>query len=391
VICLMSRPNLAYPVEPVRPFYLIGHNTNSLAEIRAGLERGLNAFELDVNRDERGRLYVSHDAVDEAWPPSGEPPPRLVPFLTELRRLVDSPEGAPIALVIFDCKIAESELAVELLDAVRRELTQAGTSLHVIFSVPSLRRAETFFAPIHGRLTDHEALMIDEEDEPRRVAAFFAEKQVARAAYGNGISTVLGLGLPSPSLFGQMDLAVGLAAVENLRFVYPWVLVAESTIREFVRIGVHGAMVDIDHASTLTRVLDEPEFANQVRVAVRDDDPLAPCTSLLLEVTTADVSHAGTDAAVTFSLTAADGRVLSRTVDGSFNGRFERGTVTYVTMPGLALAPAQIRSITVAHDGAGVAPGWHLASIALKTCGHETKRVVFDCEVTRGSPVTRAW
>jgi len=265
----------------VRPFYLIGHNTNSLAEIRAGLERGLNAFEIDVNKDESGRLYVSHDAVGEPWLSDGETPPRIEPFLKDLRRLADSEEGRAIALVIFDCKVAEPELAFTLLDVVRSELTQGGSSLQVIFSVPSLSSADTFFEQIRGRLTDHEALMVDEEDDPQRVAAFFAEKQVARAAYGNGITTVFGLGLPSPSLAGQLDRAVALAARGSLGFVYAWVLVAEKTMREFVRMGVDGAMVDLDDADTLTRVLGEPEFADEIRLGQRSDDPLterAPVT-----------------------------------------------------------------------------------------------------------------
>ena len=264
----------------MRPFYLIGHNTNSLTEIRVGLEGGLNALEIDVHRDVEGRLYASHDAVAEPWLPTGEPPPRLEPFLAELGRLADTEEGARIALVIFDCKVAEPELAVALLDAVRTELTQGGTSLHVIFSVPSLGAAETFFEPLYGELTDHEALMIDEEDDPRRVAAFFAEKKVERAAYGNGITSVLGVGLPSPSLVHRMDVALALLGTGDLRFVYPWVLVAASTMREFIRSGVSGVMVDVSDTGTLARVLGEPEFANDVRLATRADDPLAPCASL---------------------------------------------------------------------------------------------------------------
>jgi len=374
---------------PVRPFYLIGHNTNSLAEIRTGLERGLNAFEIDVNEDARGLLYVSHDRVDEPWLPGGEPAPRVGPFLTELGRLAHSPAGQAIALVIFDCKVARPELALALLDAVRSELTHGGTSLHVIFSVPSLRAAETFFASLHGRLTDHEALMIDEEDDAHRVAGFFADQGVARAAYGNGISSVLGFGLPSPSLVWQMDLALALVAAGSLRFVYPWVLVAEKTLRAFVRSGVHGAMVDVERAAPFARVLGEPEFANEIRPASRDDDPLAERAALVLEVRTADVSHAGTDATVTFSLTAADGRVFTHTVDGFFNGRFERNSVTFVTLFGVALAPGQVRSITVSHDGAGLGPDWCLASITLRTRGHEPSHVVFDCEVTRDRPATR--
>ncbi|HEY3496691.1 MAG TPA: hypothetical protein VGK73_18455 [Polyangiaceae bacterium] len=256
----------------LRPIYLVGHNTNSIAEIEDGLARGLNAFEIDINKDEHDELFVSHGPVNGATALVTGPCPRLVPFLLELKRLVSSPAGSKIALVIFDCKISDPALAVELVDAVRTCLTGAGSSLPVIYSVPALSDARTFFEPIQSGLQPREALMIDEEGDPRAVATFFAERGVVRAAYGNGITTVLGVGLPSPRLVAQMEEAVALAA---LGFVYAWVLVAAGTMRRFLRAGVSGVMVDTSDAETLVRVLEEPEFSSQLRRATRDDDPLA--------------------------------------------------------------------------------------------------------------------
>ena len=261
----------------LRPFYLIGHNTNSISEILEGLARGLNAFEIDVNRDDAGELYVSHgrvNALSTVLRP--ELPPLLQPFLVDLRQLASSSEGSPIALVIFDSKVAEAELAVELLQAVRTCLTDHVTDLHVIISVPSLRDAHTFFEPLCTKLGPREALMIDEEDDAATVAAFLHSKGVERTGYGNGITTVFGLGLPAPGLSSQIETAVALLQRGSLGFVYAWVLVAAGTMRDFLRAGVSGVMVDVDNAETLAEVLGEAEFSSRLRRAVREDDPLAP-------------------------------------------------------------------------------------------------------------------
>ena len=103
-----SRPAVA-DLARTRPFYLIGHNTNSMEMIRHGLRNGLNAFELDIHKDQKDELYVAHDPVNTAQ--SGrryEPPPQLVLFFTELRALLDSPEGKSIALLIFDIKFVKA-------------------------------------------------------------------------------------------------------------------------------------------------------------------------------------------------------------------------------------------------------------------------------------------
>lgn len=374
-----------------RPFYSVGHNTNSIREIREGLARGLNAFEIDIHKDENNQLYVSHDPVNVALllAHGFEIPPRIVPFLAELKQLAASPEGAGMALVIFDSKVAEADLALELLEVTRAELTDGGTSMHVIYSVATVAQARTFFERIQGRIGSREALMIDQEADPGDAARFFRQCNIHRGSYGNGITTLGGIGLPSPFLASQMDVAVAFRCVENLRFVYPWVLVERDTIREFLRIGVNGVMVDTGNAGALAHVLREPEFADVLRLARRDDDPMVTDRSLLLQVATADVAHAGTDATVTFTLELVNGARLSRKVDGAFNGRFERGSVTCVAFTGLALSPEEVAFISVSHDGGRNAPDWSLGSITLRRRGAPDRRVAFDCEITQDAPARR--
>ena len=373
-----------------RPFYLIGHNTNSLAEVREAVANGLNAVELDIHRDEHGELYVSHDAVSalrRALPLA--PAPALVPFLDELKAFADSPAGAALALVIFDCKIAEPALAARLLADVRAHLSEQGTTLHVLVSVPSLAAA-AFFEPIRASLTEREGLMVDEEDDPRAVSEFFTRAGVERAAYGNGITSIAGFGLPKGHLTSCMERAVALRCLENLGFVYAWVLVDPELMRECLRIGVSGIMVEVSHARRLVEVLAEQPFASSLRRAARSDDPLALDESAVLVVETAEGAGAGTDANVTFSLELANGGSVSKSVAGALDGRFARATRTYVPLTGLAVNPDDVRSITVSHDGSGFGSPWELASVSLFGRSGSVRRASFDCLLTAGIEVTRS-
>jgi len=361
-----------------RPFYLIGHNTNSIAEIREGLAGGLNAFEIDVNRDFDNELYVAHDFVDEPPPRAAHvKPPTLDTFLKALRALAVSPAGAGIALVIIDSKVRSAALGAEIVRSVRAHLTDNAALLPVIYSVAKLTDAETFFQHIHAALPSKEGLMIDEEPNPASVSHFFEGRAVRRACYGNGATTIAGIGLPTPNLVAQMDTAVAIRAVSRLRFVYPWVLREPTTMAEFIRIGVNGLMVDTPRAGELARVLRGPEFAGHVRAATRADDPFADDHSPLLQILTADVAHAGTDARITFTLDLAGNRNVRKTVDGAFNARFERGSLNFVLLPGEEFDLTDVSAITVSHDGGRNAPDWELTSITLRKRGQPDRIATF--------------
>src|SRR5262245_47741541 len=58
-----------------RPFYVIGHNTNSTDEVKDVLALGANAIEPDVNiysNRSRPGLCISHGEGDDAAPPIDE-------------------------------------------------------------------------------------------------------------------------------------------------------------------------------------------------------------------------------------------------------------------------------------------------------------------------------
>jgi len=374
-----------------RPFYLIGHNTNTMEMIRHGLRNGLNAFELDINKDQHDKLYVAHDPVNTAQ--SGryyEPPPEIAPFFTELRALLASPEGKSIALLLFDVKFASAELARTLLQEVRTRLTDQGTFLPVIFSTAFLEDAKSLFKGLPGTLMDREGLMIDQEANASKVAEYFAKEQFSRGCYGDGLSTIppFGIGLPTPNLPSEFDLAVALKALGQLTFLYPWVLVQASTMREFIRIGVDGILVDVGgSASTLAEVVAD---SGSVRPAVRGDDPFRKSPSpVTLEVVTGDVATAGTDSQVTLTLDLRNGTKAKRVVDGDRAGRFERGTSTSVTLLDLNVELEDIVAISVTHDGGGWATDWNLDRIHLRQRDKAQRSCLFGKWINRGKSVRR--
>jgi hypothetical protein len=372
-----------------KPFYLIGHNTNSLNDVKRGLEAGLNAFEIDINRDENNLLYVSHELVNTNPLTMAHNPqplaPRVSQFLTGLKSLADAADGR-LALLILDCKIDDPALALALLGDVRNHFSEQGTTQRVIFSVPNVDHAKQLFVGLHARLTEREGLMIDQEADVTVVEQYFRENKTARAGYGNGITTVLGVGLPSPQLVSQMDAAVALSALGSPTFVYPWVLARQTTMHQHLSIGVSGAMVDVEQSSDLVQVVRQADVPT-ARVA---DDPFLPITAIVLKVLTADVSHAGTDAMLSFTLSASSGATYTRKVDGSYAGRFERGQATWITLWDCPFTLSQLSTIVVSHDGSGNAPDWALESITLTMRDGTSKTVVFDTVVTAGPGVSKA-
>ena len=100
-----------------RPFYVIGHNPNTIREVEDALDQGANAVEPDVNVSllDGLRVCISHFRGLPTAPP-------LVEFLQDLRAVALARPG--LALVLFDCKVSRPRFGRELLDAIRTHLTR---------------------------------------------------------------------------------------------------------------------------------------------------------------------------------------------------------------------------------------------------------------------------
>lgn len=347
-----------------RPFYVIGHNRNTLDEVDKSLEAGCNAIECDIQLNASGTdLCVNHGRPQFDAPPPGVPAPPgisvanpLVPYLQGLRaRLAKN----KLALMLFDVKIGKHpEFAAKLLSAIRTHLTE-GTDLPILITVARFDE-RGFFKNIMAGLGAREGLGIDEEDRPRMVSDFFQRHGVSHHGFGDGISALV----PGPNVRPSMEEAVYLKASKgHIKFVYSWTLAKKSAMREQLAVGVDGMIVD--DVDAMLDVLKEKPFDGTVRLAKREDNPYVPTVpSYGLTIETGERDGAGTDAPISFTLHGDRGTVFKQ-VDAWTTRRFERGYTNFVTLMHVDVGTPQ--SLSVSHSDAGNGPDWFLDTVQVES------------------------
>jgi hypothetical protein len=344
------------PAFRVRPFYVIGHNPNTIAEVNTALKQGANGVEPDVNvfSSDQTKLCISHGE-------GGSDAPALADFLKDLHAVaVQNPQ---LALIVFDCKspAAKPDFGLELLTAIRAHLT-FDLPLSVIISVASFGDV-AMFDKIYGLMGPREGLMIDEENSPVAVWDHFANHGVSHRNYGNGNHFTNPV--TSPNLRPSIEHACGIRAGQGaFKFIYIWPINGLDYMHEAIRIGVDGMITD--SIGTLKSVVTQvPEFQGVIRMATRADNPFnQPNAAYGLYIHTGDKKMAGTDAHLTFTLTGSKG-TGSKTIDAERNGRMERNQWNYVTIPSPDLG--DLTAITVERSNAGNAPDWFLDRIIVRS------------------------
>jgi len=360
-----------------RPFYVIGHNRNTLEEVDVSLADGCNAIECDIQINASGTdLCVNHDrpAFDTPNPalpnlPVANP---LVPYLQGLRQRL---AGHNLAFLLFDVKIGDRpEFAAKLLSAIRTHLTH-GTHLPILITVAKFAQ-RSFFDSILGDLGPREGIGIDEENLPLMVSSHFQKKGVVNQAYGNGIMPLA----PGPNVRPSMEEAVYLKAAKGqIKFVYSWTFEAKSSMREQLFIGVDGMIVD--DVGAMLEVLKEEPFAGTVRLGTREDNPFVPTVpGYGLAIRTDARDGAGTDANLTFTLQGDRGTVF-KTLSAKPTRRFESGYINFVTLHCVDVGTPQ--HLTVSHDNDGNGPDWFLDDIQVETrTSNQVRSATYDRWIT---------
>lgn len=371
---------MATPAIEPRPFYVVGHNTNTIEEVRAALYAGANAIEPDVNvyADDARRLCISHGEGDDSAP-------GLEDFLRDLCVLAkeDGP-GSRLSLIVFDCKPKAStpEVGLILLRAIRTCLSNE-TGIHVILSVAAFDQV-CLFDFIKDQLSEREGLSVDEEDDPLAVAAYFTQAGVTNQGYGNGIS-VGNPSLTAPELHPSMERACAFRASTNqVRFVFAWTINDEALIRAYIRIGVDALITD--EVEALVRIVQQnPDL---IRMADRSDNPMQPANrAYSLSIHTGDVFLAGTNTCLVFTLGGTNG-TASVTLDANFMFRMERNHWNYVTLYSGDLGALQ--TITVQSENQGLGADWYLDKVLVESfCYGVSQQAIFDCWIDSPSPFTQ--
>lgn len=369
----------AAPTFGPRPFYVVGHNPNTIKDATHAVKAGANGLEPDVQvyENHTDQLCINHG--------KGEPSaPSLVAYLKELHGLVHDHSG--LSLVVFDCKpeVTSADHGFELLMAIREHLT-FDNDLNVIISIGNRDDNQgAFFDRIVDLLGPREGLMIDAENDPGAVSNYFTSRGVTNQGYGNGISFVnFVLG---PYYRYTLEGACGIRAQAGRpRFIYVWTVNEHDELREYIRIGVDGAITD--DPADLRHIAAEPQFAALIRPAARADNPFRPANfGYGLHVKTGDKWHAGTDANLTFTVHGSTGS-CSKTINAELIKRMESDEWNWVTIPSDDIGA--LDSITVQRDNDGNAPDWYLDRIEVRSARFGTSgTAVFDRWIDSTSPFT---
>ena len=158
--------------KPSRSFFLIGHRCNDIATINKAFIQKVNAIECDLWADRGKKWWISHGG----WKKT-----ELLQWLTYIGE-AEQKFGRQLELIVFDIKTPEPIKGVR--DTIRKILRH---DLRVVYSTAKIRKAH-IFTDIVPLLTEHEVIAIDEEDNPKEVAAFFKKIGATQCWYGNGIT-----------------------------------------------------------------------------------------------------------------------------------------------------------------------------------------------------------
>jgi hypothetical protein len=365
-----------------RPFYIFGHNPNSIKDVLVALHAGANAIEPDVNvfENHQNSLCISETGIIDTDKGGDSDAPTLAQYLDDLHAVAHAwPE---LACVVFDCKpkVATGAHGATLLSEIRKRLTY-DNDLNVILSVSS-RSQSAIFDDIKSILGPREGCMIDADNDPVAVASLFIDAGIKNRCYGNG--NKFQNPVTSPNLRPSIELACGLRAGRNsFQFIYEWTNNEEDRIREFIRTGVDGIISD--DVALLKAITEEDEFRSLIRCATRADNPFTPTNAnYVLSVHTGDVHMGGTDANVTFTVKGTLG-TMCKAVDTSLDGRMERNDWNFVTIQSANVG--DLISITVQRDNDGNGPDWYLDRILVQSYRYGvSKQAVFNRWIDTTAP-----
>jgi hypothetical protein len=350
----------------MRPFYVIGHNTGTITNIDQVLLSGANAVEPDIQYVERtDTLHISNE--ESLGPPVED-------FFLEMGQRARFGRRQYPFLIILDCKrsTVRPRNGARLLRYARQGL--ADTPIHVIMSVASLDMT-ALFEDITDQLGPREALMVDQSHDAGAVSDYFFARGVTRACYGDN------------RFARPIDHGIALKMLGRLGYVYTYTLTDVAHMRDFMRAGVDGIIVVDSQIAALRGILNEPEFAERLRLANKDDDPLNNPGGYAISLKTLDRAIAGTDANVTVTL-HGDQATLHARIEGDRLHRFEAGILDEISIYGDIGVP---RSITLDHDGAGADSRWLPDTVHVRRTGDPTLYGAgLGVWVEVGRPTTRA-
>lgn len=267
-----SNPNPGTTAEiQERMFYAVAHRSNSAKAVERALTDGANAMEFDV-RVHKGRFCANHDPVTILVP--CEPLDALLDFVRTQVQQQKARGSHSLGLIFYDFK---NDGGLEgaggrLLALIRKHLTDT-TGVHTLISIATLKD-QRFFDGALNSLRSGEALAVDFDKDPDAVSAFFLEKGVRNFAFGDGCCVVCSC----PGAKTAIERAVALREKHgDIKLIYIWTLGQETSMREFIDIGVDGIFANtgivLGTRNDIPKLLRIVEESPRVRLAPPDYNP----------------------------------------------------------------------------------------------------------------------
>jgi hypothetical protein len=346
-----------------RPFYVIGHNPNTVEDILAALKGGANALEPDIMKVNCGGQDYLIDFDEDLGLPDDCGELKLVEWCDAVNSIAQTNKN--LSLVVFDIKdkAKDASNGPLILDTVRNHLNTNGVNLNVIYSTAYTNRG-TVFDQMYSQLGPREGVQFDGDDRPWVTLDYF---------FSRGFSGNIGFGDGDGIEYGPLTRVMDRAAFLRASIGFPravsyvWLIDLEASMNHYINCGVDGMIVKAGNESQLTNVVaqNHPE----IRLATRDDNPFQPLNeSYSIQVYT---DGDGTDADIKFTLHGCKGSATITVNSGDFipglysTHRFESGNEDWVTIPSKDLG--EIQSITIQNLGGGAFPKWHVEDIRVKS------------------------
>lgn len=352
-----------------RPFYIIGHNPNTIAEAREYLHNGANGLEPDIVHA-HGCFYVSHEHRV-----SYEHVPTVEQYLRALKDLLIA-ENYNLAFMIWDMK--DTDFNPTYFMGIVKENFSGGPCDGVAMVITH--------ADDHGFLNRYRGYYpnvgvgVDESNiASSRLEEIFIAGAQKNFTYADGITTFLSKPGVYKNITGAQQLR-NLHEPDSFAMIYTWVLSQEASMRRCLDLYIDGIMVDAGSVKRLKELINTSPYNSVYEFAENGYNPFtaSPLPKYSLTIKTTGKLFAGTDARFLFTLTGASGESLqSLPFDASAAGALERGTNTCVILEGLDLGV--IKSLTIEALTEGLAAGW-LPEIILVTGSllNEPVRFVFN-------------
>lgn len=393
------------PTRMTRPFYIIGHNPNTVEDAAEYIEAGCNAIEPDIQWDDHWNgsgektYYVSED---EFYPHQPQVNPHdqahsLEVYLQRLARYLSMPDKTGLlSLIVFDVKDPFFSLQ-DFISFVQLHFlsVEACKDVAILVTIPYLENAQF----LNGcALPPNWGVGIDAEGSPRSVRSAIQTGHAGQTAYADGF-TIIGQYTDFypfrvyKSLSQAKSMQI-LSSGECFPCIYTWVVGNEGDMKRYLGLCISGMIVGLDAGhngpAMLKDLVSRRPYRDLYRLAAYGDNPFgtAPIPGYSLEVVTANNYWSGTDSLLKFTLNGSQGKLYA-TVDCNYQGMMESGATDYVNFEGSDIG--DIRSLTIESAGTRFFPEWEPLTAVLRSplLRHDLPfKVPANTVITKDNPST---